>query len=163
MPKPGWTTVSLRKERIEALIQMYHRDNKRPRTQKFGAWLDNYLYELTTYEELTAKYGHFIALENITDNHILLLDNIAEKHYFVKMNPKIIGLVCEQDESTQCVHVGFCLAIPQVYRALINAGYRTQEHIDNNPDEWHEIEDKGGIRQGYGYTSRKELQLRGLK
>jgi serine/threonine-protein kinase RIO1 len=159
MPKSGWTTITLRTERLQALEKMYERDKKRPKNQKFGAWFDNFVEELTESDSLVERYGKFIEVESITESHILLLDNIAEKHYFVKILPTLAGLMCEQDESGRCVHVGYCLAIPKVYKALIMAGYRTQEYMENNTRR-DETENGAGIRQGYGYWSQKELDDR---
>lgn len=65
MPKPGWASITLRTERLQALQLMYQRDPKRPRLQKFGAWLDNFTFELTSYEEELERYGPFLTVDSI--------------------------------------------------------------------------------------------------
>jgi hypothetical protein len=124
MPKPGWVSITVRQERHEALERIYKRDTKRPANQRFGAWFDNYVLELTAYEDALEKYGPFISLESIADNHILLTDNRTGKHIFVVVNSREKRLECEQDNSSECIHVGFCFAIPSVYRILIKNGFR---------------------------------------
>lgn len=97
MPKPGWVSITLREERYKGLHRIYEKDSKRPHTQKFGAWFDNFVYELTTYEEELARFGPFLSVDNITDNHILLTDNLLNKHVFIGVNSKEKRLECEHE------------------------------------------------------------------
>jgi len=103
---------------------MYERDRRRPGNQRFGQWFDNYLLELTAYEQELERYGPFISVESIMDNHVLLTDYRINKHVFVNVNSREKRLECEQDGSSDCVHVGFCFAIPSVYRVLVKNGFR---------------------------------------
>jgi hypothetical protein len=124
MPKPGWKTLTIRTERRDDLLKIWEKDHKRPRNQTFGSWFDNYLIEQINYEQELERYGPFISVDNIMDNHILLTDNQINKHVFVNVNSKEKRLECEQDASSECIHVGFCFGIPSVYSILVKNGFR---------------------------------------
>lgn len=127
MGKPGWTAVSIREERLKALEKIYQKDPKRPHTQKFGAWFDNFVYELTAYEEELEAYGPFMSVENISGNTIIIEDNIVQDYVFVKVNSKEKRLQCERDESSSCAHIGFCFAVPSIYRILVKNGFKVKK------------------------------------
>jgi hypothetical protein len=56
------------------------------------------------------------------------MDNLTGKHVVIQISRKGSGkpgqaLYCEQHLSTECPHVGFCLALPEVYKVLIRKGF----------------------------------------
>lgn len=124
MPKPGWTTITVSDERFRGIKSIFENDKRRPQNQRFGSWFDNLLHEMIAYEEDLQKYGSFISIETISENHIILSDHITKKHIFVNLNSQAKRLECEQDNASDCIHVGFCLAIPSIYRILVKRGFK---------------------------------------
>lgn len=121
-----------------------------PATQEFDEWLDNMLYELARYEKELNMQGPFISVDCITDSHVVLTDYSADKHVFVNINSKEKRLECEKDSSSKCIHVGYCLAIPSVFRILIKNGFKNLQtdtgKRDNNDISEH-LANKTPMRQ----------------
>lgn len=123
----GWVTLNVREVK-EKLQQIYGIDKKRPESQKFGNWLDNLLTEMVDHDERVRKYGKLLEVISCDDNHVLIKDNWQGKHFFVEISSKANGtLYCQEDASSTCLHVGYGLALPQVYKALIQKGFRPPE------------------------------------
>lgn len=124
MPVGQWSTLTVRNELKERLQRIFESDPKRSKNQKFGSWLDNLLYDIVDHDETVQRYGNFLEVEGLTDNHVLIMDNWKGNHFFVQISAEDKGaLFCQEDGSTTCLHVGFCLALPQVYKALIRKGF----------------------------------------
>jgi hypothetical protein len=124
----GWITISIREEIRQKLESIYLRDPKKPRNQRFNAWLDNLLFGIVEYDEKLQEYGAFLQVESIGDAHVLLMDNLTGKHVVIQISRKGSGkpgqaLYCEQHLSTDCLHVGFCQALPEVFKVLISKGF----------------------------------------
>lgn len=118
----GWSPISIKDSVKQKLEERYKNDKKRPKNQKFTPYVENLLIDLIEYEQALTEYGHILALENVTDNHIILMDNFIGKHVFVYFQEK--HLFCEHHEELGCYHIGFCYALPVVYKALIAKGMR---------------------------------------
>jgi len=57
------------------------------------------------------------------------MDHWRGKHFFIQISAKDkVALYCQEDNSENCVHVGFCYALPQVYKALIKKGFRPPKY-----------------------------------
>lgn len=124
MPAKGWRTVSLRTERLEELDRLYQQDRKRPRLQEFGNWLDNILLLHIEFQEKLKEYGPFIEFKDVGENMVYLYDHRIKQSVDVYINGKKKELQCDADKTNNCVHVGFCFAVPEVYNTLIEAGFK---------------------------------------
>ena len=124
MPAGQWTGLTVRTDVKEKLQRIFENDPNRVRNQKFGSWLDNLLSDLL-FDERIKKYGMFLTVESMNDNRVTIMDDWNRKHFFhVDILPgDQVVLYCQEDASSECIHVGFCLALPQVYQALIRKGY----------------------------------------
>jgi hypothetical protein len=122
----GWTAISIREEIKSRLEEIYKRDRKRPQNQKFSAWFDNMLEGLVDYDEKLERYGALLETESLSDHSIILMDKMIGKHVFIVVDPlrKDKPLYCEKDLSTDCIHVGYCMALPELYKLLIDHGLR---------------------------------------
>ncbi|HEY7081327.1 MAG TPA: hypothetical protein VH500_16640 [Nitrososphaeraceae archaeon] len=134
MSKAGLTTVNLRNDRLRELEELYRNDKKRPATQEFDEWLDNMLYEFVGYERQFNLHGPFISIDSITDSHVVLSEYAANKHVLVNINSKEKRLECEKDSSSDCIHVGYCLATPSVFKILIKKGFKDFETDKDKKD-----------------------------
>jgi len=94
------------------LSEIYRRDQKRPQNQRFNAWIENLLLEIAEYDGKLREYGPFLRFENISDNPVLLSDNLLVKNIFICLHAD--SFFCEHHDSTGCAHVGFCYAISAV-------------------------------------------------
>jgi|SRR5580765_306145 hypothetical protein len=124
MPKKGWRTVTVREQRLEGLDHLYQEDKRRPKNQEFGGWFDNLLLEYVEFHEQLKEYGPFLEYNGTSVNTVHLYDHRIHKSVDVHINGKKRKLECMADETDCCTHVGFCFAIPEVYKVLIDAGFK---------------------------------------
>jgi hypothetical protein len=124
MPKPGWKTVSLREETLKKLRDMYETDVGRPRSQKLTAYIDELLGRILAREKRMRLHGFFMKFEGAGENHMTIFDNMKRKSVTIWIDSKEKVLRCKEDNSTICMHVGFCYAIDEVLHTLINKGFK---------------------------------------
>ncbi|MGD1837485.1 MAG: hypothetical protein ACPKPY_05445 [Nitrososphaeraceae archaeon] len=122
----GWTAISIKNTVYERLEQIYKRDNKKPQNQKFTPWFEDFLLTFTTYNEKLERYGPFLELSNIEGNEIEIIDRRGKdkRMITVYVSGENKKLYCYQDDSNNCTHIGFCFAVPKIYNALINRGFK---------------------------------------
>ncbi|AFU57260.1 hypothetical protein Ngar_c03420 [Candidatus Nitrososphaera gargensis Ga9.2] len=120
----GWTVLTVRDQVKSRLEEIYEKDTKRPKNQKFTAYLDNLLTQYIDYHEKLQQYGPFIEYKDKRDNYVELYDHRKRQYVNVYINDQEKQLFCEFDNSADCCHVGFCFAIKEVYEILIDHGFR---------------------------------------
>ncbi|MGD1837279.1 MAG: hypothetical protein ACPKPY_04385 [Nitrososphaeraceae archaeon] len=119
MPSKGWRTVSLKEIRLNALKDIYEKDKKRPRIQDFGNWLDNVLYDFIEKNKYSANINPPLEVSGIVSNEIELIDRRDKtKKQIVTVVVEDNKMKCLNDNSSDCVHVGFCFSIPEVNNLL---------------------------------------------
>jgi hypothetical protein len=125
MPQnPNWRTLPVRKEIKTKLKQIWAADKKRPKTQKFSGYVDNLLSVMVEFQEELSRYGPFLEFRG-ADKTISLYDHLKNKSIEIYIDTKEKKLHCEADnKSANCLHVGFCFAIPEVYKVLIERGFK---------------------------------------
>lgn len=123
MTRKGWETVALRTVLLDRLKTLYHEDKNRPVNQSFNAYFENLLLIQTDYHEKIMKHGGFFEYVGAFDNHINIYDQKLKTSIRVYIHDKEKKLYCEKHESNDCLHVGFCYAIPEVYNVLIERGF----------------------------------------
>ncbi|HEX7033057.1 MAG TPA: hypothetical protein VF172_08660 [Nitrososphaera sp.] len=125
----GWTVITVRDGIKEKLVSMYENDPKRPKNQKFSAYLENLLTDYVEYHEKLRQYGPFVEYKDKRDNYIELYDYRKHQYVNVYVNDKEKQLRCDMDNSNDCYHVGFCYATREVYEILIDHGFRPPRRI----------------------------------
>ena len=127
MPKEGWRTVSIKEDRLEKLKEIFDNDYKKPKNQYFNAWLDNLLLNLVDHQENVQKYGPFLEVLNMKNaEEITLSDYKLDKiiHVFIKKDKK--ELQCDHCKKTNCVHIGFCYNVPEIYKKLVQFSFSSK-------------------------------------
>ncbi|MGD1834216.1 MAG: hypothetical protein ACPKPY_05010 [Nitrososphaeraceae archaeon] len=125
--KKGWSTVQIREDVKNNLLEVYNNDKKRPSNQKFTAYLDLLLKNTIAFKKQQTEYGPFIELDLAIDDHIVLKDNTMNRLVTIYINAKKKELQCDFCEKTDCLHIGFCFAVPQIYNVLIENGFRPRK------------------------------------
>ncbi|MGI9011088.1 MAG: hypothetical protein ACR2F1_07870 [Nitrososphaeraceae archaeon] len=120
----GWIPVSVREGLIKKLEQIYQNDNKRPKNQKFTSWFDNMLTNYTSYYDKLEGNARFMEFVGAFDNNITIYDYKENSTVTLFINSENNELQCEKHKTNDCLHVGFCYAIPQVYVVLIEKGFK---------------------------------------
>ena|ERR1044071_7350969 len=124
MPKKGWKTFSIRHERLEQLTQLYETDKKRPSNQEFGGWIDELLKQFYEYQVELKEYGPFIEFWNAEGNMINIFDHKLQEPVSIFLDGPDKCLKCSKCKRQDCLHIGFCFAVPEVYKVLIKHGFK---------------------------------------
>jgi len=125
--KKGWLTVQIREQVKNNLLEIYNQDKKRPENQSFTAYLDQLLKDTISFNKQVTEYGPFLEFSSAIDNHIAIKDNTMDRLVTVYINADKKELQCDFCNKTNCLHVGFCFVIPEVYSVLIELGFRPRK------------------------------------
>ena len=131
MPASGWKSVTLREEILEKLTDIYKKDQRRPRNQKFSAWFEDKMIQFTEYDENLERYGKFLDYQGAIDNRITVYDYKLDKDVTLYVDPKSKKLRCKHHNKTDCMHVGFAFAVPEVYNTLVKRGFKPPQEKGN--------------------------------
>lgn len=66
---------------------------------------------------LRRRYGPFLDLTALEGDTVILRDHKQDR--LVEVFVKEGDLHCRLDESSECYHVGYCYALPDVYKVLV--------------------------------------------
>jgi hypothetical protein len=66
-------------------------------------------------DKFLERYAPFLSVDSFIDDRITLLDsNPSSKFKYIDVKVRDHELICEQDETTDCVHCHFVWAIPEI-------------------------------------------------
>jgi hypothetical protein len=121
----GWFPISVSEHLGQRLATLFTKDRKRPENQKFSPWVNNILLKYVEFQEQQKEHGPFLEFKDADENMVTLYDHEKRKSLTVYIDVKKKKLQCEyHNNKTDCLHVGFCYAIPEVYLMLINNGFK---------------------------------------
>ena len=120
----GWTVISVRQQLQKDLERVWEADRKRPGNQAFTSWMDELLQKYVEFNEDLRLYGPFLEFKDADQNMITLYDHQKNRSITVFIDGSKKRLHCDADKVNDCLHVGFCFAIPEVYRVLIRNGFK---------------------------------------
>ncbi len=123
MTKPGWRTVLLREEVVKAVEKAKaEREAGLRRRLPLGAFIEDMIWQILEEQEILRSYGPYIEKISVDANTIILRDNRVGR--IVECVLKEGELYCIHCESSNCVHIGYSWAIPEVYKAMNLQGRR---------------------------------------
>ncbi len=105
-------------EPLRKLEARYEHEKKKHPGLSFANFLaESALMELERRDML--RESGFISFLTYTDeNNIVILKDARKQNQFIEIQIKGKKLKCLNDDSFECIHVGFALALPEVRRAL---------------------------------------------
>lgn len=116
MPNIGQKTITMSGERLKELEEKYNLEKKSHPTLSFAAFVaESALMELERRQII--RNAPFISLVGIHDN-IVTLKDARNREKFVEVQIKDKKIQCLSDEKSDCIHVGFVLALPEIRKAL---------------------------------------------
>ena len=86
--KKGWSTIQIREDVKNNLLELYNNDKKRPSNQKFTAYLDLILKNTIAFNKQITEYGPFLEYNSAIDNHIAVKDNTMNRLVTIYINSK---------------------------------------------------------------------------
>lgn len=106
-------------EPLRKLEARYDLEKKKRPSLSFATFLaESALMELERRDML--KESGFVSLVTYTDDNILILKDARKQGKFVEVQIRNKKVKCLDDDSFDCIHCGFALALPEVRKALAN-------------------------------------------
>ena len=115
MPDPTRKSLTVLNEVHDKAISRYQSEKTNGNTDlSFIKWFSEYILLNLEKDEYMAKYAPFLEKIGITDNRLTIRDSKKDKltDVFIKDGK----LYCNLDESNNCEHVHFTLALPELSR-----------------------------------------------
>jgi hypothetical protein len=114
-------SITVPVEFYSKLKELWEKDTKNEREKiSFAKWTRALLWDQIERKEELRKYGPFLEKGEIYDRTISIRDNKRKR--MVELVVKEGDLHCMEDNTTDCVHIGFAWSIPAVYRVLKEHG-----------------------------------------
>jgi hypothetical protein len=111
MPDKGFHSINVTEE-VYGKVKLKAEKEKKSIT----AYASHILASYMEADEKLSRYAPFIEVVGFEGNSIILRDHKLNRIIEVYLHEKEI--TCVHDDSKDCVHVSFCLALPQTTRVL---------------------------------------------
>jgi hypothetical protein len=121
----NWVTITISKELYNKLRERYEAEKKR--FVAFTPWVSDYILERLEEDELLRRYGRFLSFIGTHSNEVHIADYFENRIVEVEFHDQGIGkkiMYCRHCERDDCLHVGFCFAIREVNKILIERGFK---------------------------------------
>ena len=120
MPKNGFAVItihSLAHDKARSMYQQMVRAGK-IRNKSFSKYVNDLIIETIEADEALSLAAPHLEKSALVGNSVLLKDNKLGRMIEVQILAKEKDLFCTYDKRSDCVHVGFAYAIPQVYAVM---------------------------------------------
>jgi hypothetical protein len=116
MPKPGQKTVTVSGKALRELERRYKLEKTEHPNLSFATFVsESALIELERRKML--REAQLISLVSFGDDTVILKD-IRKNGRLIEVQIRNKNLKCISEDSFDCIHVGFALALPEVRKAL---------------------------------------------
>lgn len=123
MPKPGYKSITVKEHIYNKYEENYNREKKeleRKGINSFSGYITSLMEEAMIRHEAFAKHAPFLEKLAIEQDRVIIKDN--KRNRIAEVIIKDGQLQCLLDEKTDCVHIGFVYALPEVYAVLEKKG-----------------------------------------
>ena len=116
MPQSGQKVITVSGKRLIQLQEIYEKEKIKQPNLKFASFIaESAIIELERRKIL--KEAQLISLVGFGDDCVILKDaRKPERLFEVQIRGK--NLKCITDDKSDCIHVGFSLALPEVRKAM---------------------------------------------
>ncbi len=119
MPEKKWSTVLVRMEYVDGLKEIYEK-KKHPLLDAgintFTGFVNDLIWHVIEADRVLSSRAPFLSEVGMTEDGVTIRDARLDRIVEVKIRKG--ELVCDLDNSNDCIHVGFAYAIPEVYKVL---------------------------------------------
>jgi predicted CopG family antitoxin len=125
MPRVGYTTITVRQEVYDKILKAYKERVKS--SISFSAWLSDYILEHLEEDELLSHYAPGLELIGVEYDTAFIKDWFIDRIVEVVISDQGIGkrfLYCRYCERDDCLHVGFCFAVREINKVLVERGFK---------------------------------------
>ena len=125
MPKPGYKSITISEELYDRFKS--HKDTdevkKRDGSYSLSKHVSFMLEERMLEDEIMAQNAPMIKKIGVDDDRIILRDTKINR--IVEVVVQQGALHCEMCSDDNCVHCGYCYALPEVYAVMSAKGARS--------------------------------------
>ncbi len=115
MPQQGQKSITLSGEQLKRLEKEYKKEREKVSSKSFASFIaESAIIELERKQIL--RESQIISLIALQGNTIFLKD--VRKSSLIEVTIKDKEPYCLHDSKSDCIHVGFVLALPEVNRKL---------------------------------------------
>jgi predicted CopG family antitoxin len=125
MPRVGYTTITVRQEVYDKILKAYKERVKS--SISFSAWLSDYILEHLEEDELLSRYAPGLELIGVEYDTAFVKDWFIDRIVEVVIRDQGVGkrfLHCRHCERDDCLHVGFCFAVREINKVLVERGFK---------------------------------------
>ena len=125
MPRAGYVNLSIKPEIYKQLYAIY--EKKRKGSITFTSWLLDIVYEHLEEDELLFRYTPGLELIGVEYDTAFIKDTFIDRIVEVVIRDQDVGkrfLHCRYCERDDCLHVGFCFAVREINKALVERGFK---------------------------------------
>jgi len=125
MPRVGYTTITVRQEVYDKILKAYKERVKS--SISFSAWLSDYILEHLEEDELLSRYAPGLELIGVEYDTAFVKDWFIDRIVEVVISDQGVGkrfLYCRHCERDDCLHVGFCFAVREINKVLVERGFK---------------------------------------
>lgn len=116
MPKLNQKTVTVSGRALKELESKYKQEKTRHPNLSFATFIsESALIELERRKMLGE--AQFISLVSLGDDTVILKD-VRKNGRLIEVQIRDKNLKCISEDTSDCIHVGFALALPEVRKAL---------------------------------------------
>jgi len=138
MPRVGYTTITVRQEVYDKILKAYKERVKS--SISFSAWLSDYILEHLEEDELLSRYAPGLELIGVEYDTAFIKDWFIDRIVEVVIRDQSVGkrfLYCRHCERDDCLHIGFCFAVREINKVLVERGFKqpkVRKMVDDNND-----------------------------
>ena len=122
MPAKGWKSLTITEELYNRLYQRWKEENKP--LIPFTPWASQYILENLEEDELLRRYAPSLQFIGTHGDTIDIADHFINRIVEVQVVPEGKFLYCRHCGRDDCLHVGFCFAIREVNKILVEKGFK---------------------------------------
>jgi hypothetical protein len=116
LPKRGQKTITVSGKSLSELERRYSIEKTKHPNLSFAAFVsESALIELERRRML--REAQFVSLVGFSDDAVILKD-IRKNGKLIEVQIRNKNLKCIAEDTSECIHVGFALALPEVRKAL---------------------------------------------
>jgi hypothetical protein len=125
MPE-GYKSIMVKAILYNKLLERYKREED-TNVVSFTTWLTGYLLEKLEEDELLSRYAPGLELIGVEYNTAFIKDWFIDRIVEVVIRDQGVSkrfLYCRHCERDDCLHVGFCFAVREINKVLVEKGFK---------------------------------------
>ena len=128
MPKAGFKSITVSESVYDKFYDVYQiakDDLVMKGVNSFSGYVTFMLEEMMAKDKTFARYAPKIEKISVDDHRVILKDNI--KNRIAEVAVQKGELFCQLCDEKNCVHVGFCASLPELYEIIGKITSRKRE------------------------------------